>query len=74
MNAENTYLRSLNAASALTHQLRAALLPLAERTSAQLHELHKDTTAERAFLAAKSVNEVYVTLMRLGVELDRQHG
>lgn len=72
MNAETNYPRNLFAASELTHQLRAALIPLAERTSAQLHELHKDTTAERAFIAARAANEVYVTLMRLGVELDRR--
>lgn len=72
MSTEPTYLRSLNAASALTHQLRAALLPLAARTDAQLHELHADTTADRAFIAASAVAELHAHLLRLLVELDRR--
>ena len=38
MSREPTYPRSMFVASGLAHQLRAALIPLAERTSAQLHQ------------------------------------
>lgn len=53
------------------HELRATLPDLAERTQAQLLELHHDTSAERAFIAARAAAEVYATLVRLGVELER---
>lgn len=72
MSIEPTYTRNMLAATELAHKLRAALLPLAERTDAQLHELYRDTTADRAFLAAAAVHEVWVTLIRLGAELERR--
>lgn len=72
MSIESDYPRSMFAASELAHQLRAALIPLAERTSAQLHELHKDPTGDRAFIAAQAAAEVYAHLIRFGTELDRR--
>lgn len=71
MNAE-TYPRNMLAASTLAHQLRAALIQLGDRTQGQLHDLHRDTSADRCFIAAQAVTEVYTTLLRLGAELDRR--
>ena len=53
------------------HALWASLPLLAERTEAQLIELHKDCTSERAFIASRAAYEVYVSLRRLGGELGR---
>lgn len=71
MSAEPAYPRGLLVATPLVHELRACLLPLGERTQAQLAELHRDTTAERAYVAARAAHEVYVTLIRLATALER---
>lgn len=57
--------------NARAEQLRAALPMLADRTHGQLTELHRDTTADRAHIAARAAHEVYVALLRLGNELER---
>ena len=72
MNDELTYPRGLNAASELTHTLRAALPRLRDRTCNQLDDLYRDTTGVRAFIAAQAVAELYAHLVRLGAELDRR--
>lgn len=54
------------------HSLRAALPDLAERTHAQLHELFKDTTPDKAYIAARAAAEVYAALVALGSELERK--
>ncbi|KGM55373.1 hypothetical protein N799_07280 [Lysobacter arseniciresistens ZS79] len=56
----------------LSHQLRACLVPLADRTQGQLYELFNDTTEERADMAARAVYEVYTTLRRLSASLAAQ--
>ena len=54
------------------NQLRACLPELADRTHGQLCDLHKDTTEERADIAARSAYEVYTVLRRLASELQRE--
>jgi len=72
MNAETEYPRALFAASPLVHELRAALPMLGDRAQGQLHDLHRETTSERCFTAARAASELYTHLMRLGIELDRR--
>jgi hypothetical protein len=55
-----------------THDLRMVLPDLADRTHGQLLELFNATTAERAFLAAQQLHQVYSVLMRLGAALERE--
>lgn len=53
-------------------ELRASLLVLADRTQGQLQDLHKNTTEERADIAARGAYEVYTVLRQLASELQRE--